>query len=121
MNTPIYYTYDYNGNVITDAIKNIYDIEYDYRNLITEFKQDTTIQEVSYTYWTRYRYDESGNRMMKYVQRKDHQFMNWELVDREYYFEKSELDNWILKHRIKTEEEIELEADEYIRNHPRKF
>jgi len=34
------------------------------------------------------------------------------------YFKKSELEEWIFKHRIKSSEDIEKEADEYIRKHP---
>jgi excisionase family DNA binding protein len=33
-------------------------------------------------------------------------------------FKKSELEEWIFKHRIKSHEDIEKEADEYIRKHP---
>lgn len=33
------------------------------------------------------------------------------------YFNKVDLDNWILSHRRKSNEEIEKEADEYIRTH----
>ncbi|KGO92815.1 hypothetical protein Q767_15340 [Flavobacterium enshiense DK69] len=35
------------------------------------------------------------------------------------YFKKSEIDDWILAKRIKTMDEIEQEAMEYIRNRPR--
>ncbi|MFA5010639.1 MAG: helix-turn-helix domain-containing protein [Ignavibacteria bacterium] len=34
------------------------------------------------------------------------------------YFNKVDLDNWILSHRRKSNEEIQKEADEYIRTHP---
>lgn len=34
------------------------------------------------------------------------------------YFKKSELEEWIFKHRVKTHEDIEREAEEYIRKHP---
>lgn len=34
------------------------------------------------------------------------------------YFNKVDLDNWILSHRHKSNEEIQKEADEYIRTHP---
>lgn len=34
------------------------------------------------------------------------------------YFNKVDLDNWILSHRRKSNEEIRKEADEYIRTHP---
>ena len=37
------------------------------------------------------------------------------------YFKKSELEAWIFKHRIKTDEEMEKEADEYVKKHPIKY
>jgi predicted DNA-binding transcriptional regulator AlpA len=37
------------------------------------------------------------------------------------YFRKIEIDNWASENRIKTMKEIELEAAEYIRKHPRKY
>lgn len=37
------------------------------------------------------------------------------------YFKKSEIDDWVLKNRRKTKEEIDEIADEYIREHPRKY
>ena len=40
---------------------------------------------------------------------------------RKIYFKKSELEEWIFQHRIKSGYEIEKEADEYIRKHPRKY
>jgi hypothetical protein len=40
------------------------------------------------------------------------------MVPEQLYFKKSELEEWIFKHRIKSSFEIEKEADEYIRKHP---
>jgi excisionase family DNA binding protein len=37
------------------------------------------------------------------------------------YFKKAELDEWIFKHRIKSNEDIEKEADEYIRKNPIRY
>lgn len=37
------------------------------------------------------------------------------------YFKKDEIDEWIFSNRIKTKDEIEKEAMEYIRKKPRRF
>jgi hypothetical protein len=37
------------------------------------------------------------------------------------YFKKSEIDEWIFSKRIKTRDDIENEAMEYLRKNPRKF
>ena len=60
------YSYDLNGNVTRDTINYNFNIQYDHRNLITQFYH-TDREAVSrpYTYATRYYYDESGNRVRK--------------------------------------------------------
>jgi RHS repeat-associated protein len=80
---PNLYQYDYNGNVISDGTKNIYDIVYDYRNLIVEFKRNVTIQEERITYRYQYRYDESGNRIEKITDMQKEE--TWVNIDKEYY------------------------------------
>ena len=37
------------------------------------------------------------------------------------YFKKEEIDEWIFSKRIKTRDDIENEAMEYLRKNPRKF
>ena len=37
------------------------------------------------------------------------------------YFKKEDIDEWIFSHRIKTRDDIEKEAMEYIRKNPRPF
>lgn len=37
------------------------------------------------------------------------------------YFKKSEIDEWIFSNKIKTNDDIEKEAMEYIRKNPRQF
>ena len=37
------------------------------------------------------------------------------------YFKKEDIDEWIFSHRIKTRDDIEKEAMEYIRKNPRRF
>jgi RHS repeat-associated protein len=59
----INYSYDYNGNLTDDAVNDIADIKYDYRNLITEMCYNTSDEE--YTYKVVYKYDEAGNRIRK--------------------------------------------------------
>jgi RHS repeat-associated protein len=77
------FTYDYNGNLINDDIKRIYEIKYDYRNLITEFKRDILNHEVLETYLYQYRYDEAGNRISKTTFKLIEN--NFTLILKEYY------------------------------------
>ena len=37
------------------------------------------------------------------------------------YFNREELENWLLRHKIKSNDEIETEAANYIVSHPRKY
>jgi excisionase family DNA binding protein len=37
------------------------------------------------------------------------------------YFKKEDIDEWIFSHRIKTRDDIEKEAMEYLRKNPRRF
>lgn len=37
------------------------------------------------------------------------------------YFKKEDIDEWIFSHRIKTRDDIDKEAMEYIRKNPRRF
>jgi len=55
------YTYDANGNVITDDLNKNTDFKYDWRNLMTENKNVLSLN----TFWTLYKYDEAGNRINK--------------------------------------------------------
>jgi RHS repeat-associated protein len=77
------FTYDYNGNLKTDAIKNIYDVMYDYRNLIIEFKRNIYNHEELETYLYKYRYDEAGNRILKITYKLNGE--SWDLLLKEYY------------------------------------
>lgn len=63
------YTYDNNGNMISDQLNRTSSIKYDHRNLMTDVRAVKTENGVfgpeDITYWTVYRYDEAGNRMRK--------------------------------------------------------
>ena len=61
------YTYDANGNMITDELNQNRDIKYDHRNLITQIRNKKIIIEDSLVYVTYYFYDEAGNRIRKKV------------------------------------------------------
>ncbi len=61
------YTYDANGNMLTDDINRNKDIKYDYRNLIIQLRHKKIIHEDSLVYVTYYYYDEAGNRIRKKV------------------------------------------------------
>jgi RHS repeat-associated protein len=67
--TKAQYSYDSNGNVTKDLVNNNHNILYDYRNLMTDIRTiRTEISEsepIEITYWTQYKYDESGNRVRK--------------------------------------------------------
>ena len=63
------FTYDYNGNVISEAINNNSDIKYDHRNLITQLKHRSHIITDSTYYVSYYGYDEAGNRISKVIYR----------------------------------------------------
>lgn len=57
------YTYDLNGNMITDDLNSNIGILYDHRNLITQLRHT----ENDIIYETKYYYDEAGNRVRKEV------------------------------------------------------
>jgi len=59
------YTYDANGNMISDALNKNVNIEYDHRNLILELEHTKYILNDSLIFLTRYYYDEAGNRIRK--------------------------------------------------------
>ncbi len=61
------YTYDANGNMLTDDINRNKDIKYDYRNLIIQVRHKKIIREDSLVYVTYYNYDEADNRIRKNV------------------------------------------------------
>lgn len=65
------YTYDYNGNMLTDGLNQVQDGVYDHRNLLTyisSFKQEPDGETMAtFIYVTRYYYDEAGNRTRKIV------------------------------------------------------
>jgi len=61
------YTYDSNGNMITDEVNRNRDIKYDHRNLITQIRNKKIVYEDSLVYVTYYFYDEAGNRIRKNV------------------------------------------------------
>ena len=77
------FTYYYNGNLLTDNTKSIYDIKYDSRNLITEFKRNVK----DFAFKTEYKYDEAGNRTQKLTKYLDRTviFGNWKPVKLELY------------------------------------
>jgi len=59
------YTYDANGNMISDALNKNVNIEYDHRNLIMELEHTKYILNDSLILLTKYYYDEAGNRIRK--------------------------------------------------------
>jgi len=59
------FTYDDNGNVISESLNNNSDIKYDHRNLITQLKHRSHIITDSSYYVSYYKYDEAGNRIAK--------------------------------------------------------
>ncbi len=61
------YTYDANGNMLTDDINRNKYIKYDHRNLITQLRHKKIIREDSLVYLSYYYYDEAGNRIRKRV------------------------------------------------------
>jgi RHS repeat-associated protein len=95
------YTYDDNGNMTNDELNRNYNVLYDYRNLMTDIR--TIRQEAGggpvpqdVTYWTVYKYDETGNRVRKstykYTGSSPEPIYNdggdnpsWETVSDEYY------------------------------------
>ena len=111
------YSYDLNGNVTRDTINYNFNIQYDHRNLITQFYH-TDREAVSrpYTYATRYYYDESGSRVRKLeyfntqtnpppVTDWDNPGNGWTLFNNEFYvkgadgkdlatYQGSELEDW---------------------------
>jgi RHS repeat-associated protein len=111
------YSYDLNGNVTRDTINYNFNIQYDHRNLITQFYH-TDREAVSrpYTYATRYYYDESGNRVRKLeyfntqtnpplITDWDNPGNGWTLSNNEFYvkgadgkdlatYQGSELEDW---------------------------
>ncbi|HEY5534401.1 MAG TPA: helix-turn-helix domain-containing protein [Ignavibacteria bacterium] len=46
---------------------------------------------------------------------------NYKPTGKKIYFNKSEIDGWISKYRMKTKEEIEEIAEEYVMKHPTKY
>ena len=80
---PNLYQYDYNGNMISDGTRTIFDVVYDYRNLIIEFKRKLTKQEETIVYRYQYRYDEQGNRIEKITDFQKEE--TWVNIDKEYY------------------------------------
>ena len=56
------FTYDANGNVLTDQLSDIFDMKYDHRNLMTEYKY---VYSENYNAVTRMWYDDAGNRIRK--------------------------------------------------------
>jgi RHS repeat-associated protein len=87
------YSYDYNGNDTMDLLNSNTYMKYDFRNLLIEYSNTASL---SYTLWTRYYYDEAGNRIRKYVLKTD--FGNspppedwenpgsaWSVINNEYY------------------------------------
>ena len=90
------YAYDANGNLTRDDMNSNFDMKYDNRNLLIEFRSlRTTDQPTSQLYLTEYWYDEAGNRNHKEVWRYDGSDPNpefnedspgqWTLVTNEYY------------------------------------
>ena len=65
------YTYDANGNVSNDNLNRNSTYKYDWRNLLTEIRsvktEDGLFGPEDKTYFTKYRYDEAGNRIFKEV------------------------------------------------------
>ena len=111
------YSYDLNGNVTRDTINYNFNIQYDHRNLITEFYHtDRAASSRPYTYATRYYYDESGGRVRKLeyfntqtnpplITDWDNPGNGWTLSNNEFYvkgadgtdlatYQGSELEDW---------------------------
>ncbi len=61
------YSYDANGNMLTDDVNRNKDMKYDHRNLITQLRHKKIIREDSLVYLSYYYYDEAGNRIRKRV------------------------------------------------------
>jgi RHS repeat-associated protein len=79
------YTYDYNGNLLSDLQRYNYDMKYDYRNLITEVYNSAS---ANFTFKFIYRYDEAGNRIQKITYRSDNELpppIEWVMMSSEYY------------------------------------
>lgn len=93
------YTYDNNGNMTKDELNRNYDFVYDFRNLITDFRsirlEGTGPGATDVTYWTKYYYDEAGNRIRKMVWKylgsepnpvhDGDEPLTWQLVTNEFY------------------------------------
>ena len=60
------FTYDLNGNMMSDGLQDNYGLKYDHRNLLTEISRLISENE---TELTRYYYDEAGNRIRKLILR----------------------------------------------------
>ena len=65
------YSYDENGNLLKDDVNDVWDMKYDFRNLLLECtSKNTDIQNPANgdkIYHTVYNYDEAGNRISKLI------------------------------------------------------
>jgi RHS repeat-associated protein len=69
------FAYDNSGNLTTDLFSNNFDMVYDYRNLLIETRciraEGMIDPPLLFTYFTRYWYDDKGNRIRKLVMKSD--------------------------------------------------
>jgi len=97
------YTYDNNGNMLSDQLNRTGSIKYDHRNLMTEIRVIKTeanpdpfgTPTIDVLYLTNYRYDEAGNRVRKFRYKyigstpdpifEEGDSQNWTLQSDEYY------------------------------------
>jgi len=61
------FEYDRNGNLLLDKLSKNSNMIYDYRNLLLEVKSEYGTSDPPTYYYTRYWYDEAGNRIKKLV------------------------------------------------------
>jgi RHS repeat-associated protein len=76
--TETQFSYDNNGNVTQDLLKANGSGKYDHRNLLIEINNS---ESANFTFWTRYYYDEAGNRIRKLIYRselEDPEPINWD-------------------------------------------
>lgn len=81
------YTYDNNGNLLSDIMNLNYDMKYDYRNLLIESKNTSS---PNVTFFTKYYYDEAGNRIRQWTYHSTNgggtnEGDSWSTDNNEYY------------------------------------
>ncbi|CAN5619134.1 hypothetical protein BH10BAC5_BH10BAC5_02570 [soil metagenome] len=83
----IQFEYDPSGNLISDSYNKNFDMIYDYRHLLIEVRSIRSTDTLDITFYTRYWYDEKGNRIRKLVLKSNAHspvYPNWsefEIID----------------------------------------